>query len=55
MNNHNLFYEMTVPLVKKQMFTYLFFCAWFILFSTFQFYFALVLPTMTIIPTFYEK
>ena len=41
MNNHNLFYEITVPLVKKQMFTYLFFCAWFTLNSTFEFYFAL--------------
>ena len=43
-------YEMTVPFVKK-----LFVCAWFTLFSTFEFYFALFLPTMTIIPTFYEK
>ena len=42
MNNHNLFYEMTIPFVKKQKFTYLFFCAWFTLFSNFWVLFCII-------------
>ena len=47
--------HMTIPLIQKQIFTYIF-CLWLIytFFSILEFYFALFLPTMTITPTFYE-
>ena len=60
-SDHSVFNKsahMTIPLlIKKQIFTYLFFffCSWLTLFSIFKFYFALFLPTMTINPIFYDK
>ena len=48
--------HMTIPLIQKQIFTYIF-CLWLIytFFFILEFYFALFLRTMTINPTFYEK